>query len=317
MPPRAWQSWPKKAKNGQGWDQKDWGGKGSAQKDKGSLPSYDSGPSHGHGQGSSSATDRKDTKDQGLRGALQELIQQNNFEVPDKLKDYFKTDVGVTIQQDQRELNQKRKLSQRLDRLRAAQQRKGEQWEQFRQNMRDHLQKEKQRYEEECQELDKAIASTQADLDRALRGESKPEKEEVHAVDSDIEFMEESSKKTNAEKKHPPEIEDLMQQTQAGQLLLARQVQEMQQQMCYMANMIAPPALNSPTRTTLPMNMGLTPPPVTPEPPNKRRGAMEPFARPNQNGAVATGPYSKSGEQTAKDAMNDDILNGLDGYGPA
>ena len=314
--PQTWQNWPRKGKAGQGWDQKEWKGKGNPQKDKGALPSYDAGQSHGSGHGSSSLVERKDNKDQGLRNALQEFIEQNRFEVPEKLKDYFKTDVGTTLQQDQKELNQKRKISQRLDRLRAALQRKGEQWEQFRQSMRDHLQKEKQRKEEESQELEKAIATTQADLDRALRGEAKTDKEEVHTVDSDIEFMEEVPKKDNVEMKPTPEIQDLMQQTQAGQLLLARQVQEMQQQMSYMASMIAPPALSSPTRTTLPMHMGLTPPPVTPEQPNKRRSPTEPFARPNQSGATQSGPYAKKGEQAAGDSKEDEFLNGLDGYGP-
>ena len=68
-----------------------------------------------------------------------------------------------------------------------------------------------------------------------MRGETKPEKEEVQTVDSDIEFMEEDIKKPTTDGKHAPEIEDLMQQMQAGQLLLARQVQEMQQQMRYSA----------------------------------------------------------------------------------
>ena len=47
---------------------------------------------------------RRRTKRQGLLtiNALQELIEQNNFEVPDKLKDYFQTDVGTTLQQTYR-----------------------------------------------------------------------------------------------------------------------------------------------------------------------------------------------------------------------
>lgn len=75
---------------------------------------------------------------------------QNNLEVPEKLKEYFQPGVGEELQKDQRELNQKRKLSQRLQRLQAALKRKSDQWATL--NIRDHVQKEKQRYEEETQD---------------------------------------------------------------------------------------------------------------------------------------------------------------------
>ena len=315
MSNKQWQSsWPKK-NQGQRWPQKDKRGKDTNPRDHGAMPSYDSVSSQGHASGSGASTDRKDTTDHGLRGALQELFMQNNMEVPEKLKEFFQPGVGEELQRDQRELNQKRKISQRLQRLQAALKRKSEQWTTFRQNIREHVQKEKQRYEEETQELEKAIASTKEDLEKAMKGEPI-QKEETPAPDPDLDFMEFEMDKTQEGTRQGTDLQEMLQQTSVGQQLLARQVQEMQTQMQYMVQTILPPEIQSPTRTTMPLAAGLSPPPVTPEG-TRRRGPLEPFARKTER-VDGYGPYPKqNGQDKPESTIVVDGLESLDGYGPA
>ena len=302
---RSWQQWPKKTGH-QKWPQKDRRAKDTASKDKDALPSYDSAPSRGQSHGSTGSKDRKDQMEPDLRGALQELIETNKFEIPDTLKEYFKKDVGEEIQRDQKELNQKRKLAQKLQRLESALQKKTEQWSTFRESIREHVQQEKKRFEEDTQELEKAITNTKADLERAMKGEDISNKDEKNIPDPDLDFLEEPMTPMIEEKQTPKEFEDLMHQTQAGQMLLAKQVQQIQEQMQYMAQMMAAPVQQSPTRATLTSGLGFSPPPVTPEGP-RRRGPLEPFARRSE-------PYQKNPtEEQEKEAV---VLDGLDWYGP-
>lgn len=192
-----------------------------------------------------------------LRGALQELIETNKFEIPDTLKEYFKKDVGEEIQRDQKELNQKRKLAQKLQRLESALQKKTEQWSTFRESIREHVQQEKKRFEEDTQELEKAITNTKADLERAMKGEDISNKDEKNIPDPDLDFLDEPMTPMIEEKQTPKEFEDLMHQTQAGQMLLAKQVQQIQEQMQYMAQMMAAPVQQSPTRATFDIGLGI------------------------------------------------------------
>ena len=84
----------------------------------------------------------------------------------------------------------------------------------------------------------------------------------------------------------------------------------LQEQMTYMANMMVPPSVLSPTRQT--MTGTLPSPATTPKDTAKKRPAIEPFARTH----APTGPYAtpeKTRDNKEQAKVN---LEGLDGYGP-
>lgn len=226
---------------------------------------------------------------------------------------FIQQDVGHSLKEDQKILNQKRKLAQRIERLKTAQKKKAEQWIQFRQQVKDHVAKEKLRYETECQELAEALKATQLELDKAMSGEpTAPDDMETEKIDSDVEeiFSEDKdNQKGNTEEKAEKDLkqaamEEAIMQTQAGQMMLTEQLSMIQTQMTYMANILQAPSIPSPTRQA----MGhATPTPSTPGE-SRRRSALEPFAR-----AATTGPYATP-EKVPKDGNH---LEQLDGYGPA
>lgn len=296
--------------NNRGWGK---GGKQPAppkdkNKDKVALPSYD-----GLSLSSSSTNAAKPTvekeKDMDLKNALKEFIAQNSFEVPAALKEFVQTDVGHSLKEDQRQLNQKRKLVQKVERLKAAQKKKEEQWSTFKQQVKEHVTKEKARYETECQEIAEALKATQLELDKAMTGEVEiPADMETETADTDVDeiFKEDTfakDKPMDRDQQKDATMAEAIMQTQAGQMMLTEQLTMLQNQVSYMASVLQAPAVPSPTRQTLGAG---TPTPSTPNP-GKKRNALEPFAR------ATSGPYSTPD----KEAKNVIALDGLDGYGPA
>ena len=166
MAGKQWQQWGKNQHKSQGWDTK---GKGKAQqpKERG-LPTYDASSSQSSATSAAKSQGSKD-KEMDMKAMLQALIEKNDFEVPDCIKDYMQQDVGTTLQQDQKILNAKRKLAQRVERLKAAQLRKQDQWDRFKQEIREHMRKEKQRFDTEMAEIQEALKDTQSQLDRQIR----------------------------------------------------------------------------------------------------------------------------------------------------
>lgn len=318
MTGKQWGQWGKNANKSHGWGAKDKKGNAPQNKER-ALPTYDALPISASSGSGASSTGKDKEKDPDLKAMLQELIEKNDFQVPDSIKDYLQQDIGSTLNQSQKELNAKRKLAQRVDRLKAAQSRKQEQWNRFKQEMRDHMQKEKQRYDTESAEIQQALRTAQEQLDKAMSGvmTSTDEQEDYQDPEMEEVFQEMETEKTtevkNTEKTSDTTTEDILKQTQAGHRLLAQQMGALQEQITYMAQAFMTPAMPSPTgrpHTMAPLNP-TTPPSAT------RKSALAPFARRTRT-ARSRSPFNtpektKENEQQGNQPIN---LEGMDGYGP-
>ncbi len=312
MTGKQWNGWNRSSSKSKGWDTRSAKPKGNPQSDKAALPAYDSTSLPSSLAGSSRAPDK--SKDGDLKQALKELISQNDLEVPAALKTFIQQenqqDLGNSLKEDQRLLNYKRKLAQRIQRLKQAQQRKEEQWTKFKEDMRNHMVQEKERFETESKEISKALEETQTELDKALSGvQDIPKENEAEIVDVDLMeiFPEEENTKITGPK---IDMEEMLKQSQAGQMMLAKQLGDLQAQMSYMAAMIQSPAVLSPSRPAMEEALIV---PETPKGTSVKRNALEPFSR----AARGDGPYTtpEKGQKIAENAKLN--LNGLDGYGPA
>eukprot|EP00435_Cladocopium_sp_Y103_P076288 s119_g87.t1 len=90
----------------------------------------------------------------------------------DNVKQMLVTPPQESVRNDQKMINDKRKLLQRLDKLKAAQERKEAQWTAFQEKMRAHIGQEKQRYKDAIAELSQKVGETEEDLAKLMRGES-------------------------------------------------------------------------------------------------------------------------------------------------
>ena len=247
-------------------------------------------------------------KENQLKTALKELIEQNQLAVPPQLQSYMKEDAGNALKQDQKALNTKRKLIQRLERLKGAQNKKDEQWMTFKQEMKEHINKEKVRYDTESQELATAIKETQTQLDKAMSGApTTPHETDTEAATVDMdEIFQDVEKDMETKTDREKSMEEAVKQAQAGQMMLAQQMSALQEQMSYMASMMIPPQILSPTRQAM---VGGMQPPMTPKNEVAKRRATEPFSRPH----TPVGPYATPDKTKENNTVN---LDGMDGYGP-
>lgn len=328
----GWNQWPKKQPSK---DQKEWpkGGKGKgavqpqSQKDKKELPAYDSTSTAPSGSSSSQSS----SKDGALKTALVEILAENKLQIPEHLKHIMEDDVTERINLDQRRINSQRKLSSKLDRLKKASAKKDEQWTMFRNQMREHWMKEQERYTQEKQEIKDAIAQTQLELDKMMKGEMEDEELPQSKEPMDIleELTTETPMKATPMQRDTQQMPEIIKQTQEDHQKLMTQMGELQQQMLYMVQVMSSPAIGSPARTDLPVAM-MTPPKV---PPLGKRTALEPFSRRGneQSTRQAQDGHSRSPKRTptrttmegANGAINVEqipavemgSLGELDGYG--
>ena len=165
---RNWQSW--QTGKGEGGKRK---GRGNTQdkdrpQDKASaLPGYDAvAPS-------SSASASKDSKlDDNMKLAMRTMLQANRLEVPEALRELLEPKMTEEVNVAQRQLNAKRKLIQKLDRLQNAKERKIQNWDKFQEQLKEHLAAERVKFDNDQDELEKAIKDTQQELDKLKNGDS-------------------------------------------------------------------------------------------------------------------------------------------------
>lgn len=257
---RTWNNWGKGGYGkSEGKRSKPHGGEkgGSKDKDRGaSLPGYDSVPS-----APSTATSMVDTKkDEPLRVAMRELVTKNGLEIPDDLKEYFEPKLNEQINQDQRALNAKRKILQKIDRLKTAKEKKQQNWELFKESMREHVIKERTRFESDQQDIDQALQEAQLSLDKMISGKEDKMDETPVAEESLPEMLDmdttrkpqevAASSEDTAKDAQLMEQNELIHQTQMNQMYLAKQLAEMQSQLAQFASMQNPLLMATPPRST-------------------------------------------------------------------
>ena len=295
----GWGQWPQNWNGNRGKDRKEQKdkskGKGSGGH-KPTLPSYDS--SAASSLPSNATKSEGSSKDHFWRSALQEIVEQNKLEMPDQLKGMLQeeasTDLSTMLSQDQKLINQKRKLLGRVDRLKKAQERKKEQWQTFKQELKAHLTKEQGRFEQEMTELNSALEETQLALDKLIKGEIKEDVIEIDQEKDEFDQWLEDTKNGVAGETPTPstmvdnakekEMDQVLRIIQENQRLLAQQIHEMQNQMTYMVQAMAPP-MESLARLPPSPNGSATPQSA------KKHRALEPFARSHRSE-----PYGKPPE---------------------
>ena len=293
------------------------GGGGDKEKESTSLPGYDSLPS----SAPSASADNK--QEDPVKAAVRELVNSNRLELPEALKEYFEPKLSEQIQSDQKSLNMKRKLLQKVDRLKAAKLKKEQNWELFKESMKEHLQKEKARFESDLQDIEHAIQETQLNLDRMitdkddlLGGPEMKEDAELQQILGTVTTKPEAAMMDAGRKEDMmAEHQELIRQTQAGQVLLAQQMMEMQKQMAYFVGMSNPPMACTPPRhgPAKPSMEALSPiqPPKTPfakDPQNPYGKMMEKLPALPQ-----TSPYAKHPPAPKGTPTEIVVLDSLDG----
>ena len=164
--------------------------------------------------------------------------------------------------------------------------RKDEQWAQFRADLKDHLLKEQQRYEQEKQELQEALMQSQVDLDKMMRQENIEQDSKMEETQDPLDELIAAGTKKDGKEDTTKAIPEEIRKTQADHQMLMQQMGELQQQMMYMVQAFQPPMMGSPMRA------GENTPLATPiKVIGTRRHALEPFAR--QSRREQEGPYVK------------------------
>ena len=290
-----WNQWPKRQPNReQDWAKSAKGkGKQASQnngKDKSSLPGYDA-------QSSSALATTQQPKES-LRSALVDILAENNMQIPDKYQHLVEPDITDQINMDQKALNTKRKLHARIERLKKAMSRKDDQRNQFKEELRDHLIKEQQRYEQEKSELGAALIQAQTDLDKMIKnGDEEMDAKDMEKPDVLAELLRTEAPKHSGGATMNHILEEIK-KTQEENRLLAQQMGELQQQMMYMVQAFTAPPMNaSPSKAGLPPHLST---PV--KSPQLRRSAMEPFSRANRQ---RDGPYTRGAEQPPGDPQKE------------
>ena len=304
MPQGGWNQWTQQWSQGKSKDKREKDkakGKGSAPAT--TLPAYDLQP-----WSSQAGSSKEDGAHKGdfWKAALQEIVNTNRLEVPDKLKEMMQDNVASTISKDQKLLNQKRKFLAKLDRLKKAEVKKTEQWTSFKQDLKEHLQKEQCRYERACRTPPKAQDETQVELDKLMGGEIT---EQVSDMEQEAEEFEAWLKEKTTDSKEKTEAMDsgaetkavamdaALRATQDNQRMLAQQLHEMQTQMTYMAQLLTMP------KTPMPATGGVRSPTqvaTTPDSGTKRKSALEPFSRAHRAEPYGRHPPS---QETTKDGL--------------
>ncbi len=286
MPPRGAKDKSQWWNAGNSWDstpakQKGKGHGKATQAAGSSFPGYDS------SQGASSATSSTmpGIKDIDLKAMLSAVLEEHNMDVPKELQSYLQPPLGDQLSTDQKKLNAKRKLVTKLDRLGKAMTRKKDQWVAFRNQMKEHLAKEKARYEQELEEIQTAIATTQSQLDLMMAGVDPEPSNQMEGVEQELEEMLQEGKegKPQTEKtcQKAQDIDTLeaLRQAQLGQQFMAKQLQDMQQQILLMTHSMKP--------------MIGSPQPAGHGTPGLLQGPFTPMKTKAHAAATPKGPYAK------------------------
>ena len=260
-------------------------GKGNGKATSAATPTF---PGYDSSNGASSATSSATPGPKDLKAMLSAMLEEQTMEVPKELQSYLQPPLGDQLSSDRKKLNAKRKLVSKLDRLGKAMNRKKEQWMAFRTQMKEHLAKEKARFDQEMEEIQTALATTQSQLD-LMAGQDPDPPANMDGVEEEIEEMLDEGK---GEKQPPaktcqkPQESDTMEalrQAQLGQQLMARQLQDMQQQILLMTHSMKP-MVGSP----LPVGHGSS---------GMFQGPFTPVKTKANGAATATGPYTKTEEE--------------------
>ena len=191
-------TWSSSKWNGQYWGQKkakgrNSQGKGAArtsqapapkQKDQGLFPSYDTMEVDGSGGPSSSSQPSSDSM---WQMALRSLIQSNpNLAIPREVTEALAGNAAkeakTELYTQQKQLNQRRKAVQRVERLEGALKRKKLQMVAYQEHLKRQLQQELQRFRQEQEGIESQLKDAKEYLEKLDRGEDVEEMD--HFIDT-------------------------------------------------------------------------------------------------------------------------------------
>ena len=191
-------TWSSSKWNGQYWGEKkakgrNSQGKGAArtsqapapkQKDQGLFPSYDTMEVDGSGGPSSSSQPSSDSM---WQMALRSLIQSNpNLAIPREVTEALAGNAAkeakTELYTQQKQLNQRRKAVQRVERLEGALKRKKLQMVAYQEHLKRQLQQELQRFRQEQEGIESQLKDAKEYLEKLDRGEDVEEMD--HFIDT-------------------------------------------------------------------------------------------------------------------------------------
>ena len=222
------------------------GGKKKDEKEQDiAFPAYDALPS------SSASTASSGSQDTDLRQIVKALVQSSAVSLPEEAKKFLEQEEASDFRQElkktQTQLNRRRKAHGKLLRLRETLSEKHNQYNLFREKMKEQLLSQQQKYEEDVKSLEKAILDAEQALLEIKSDEEKedpngpapmetPELEDILQIDADkkkVELnlakeLEQSKQETAATKKmfnlQSLQLQTYMQKVEQMQLQLDARV---------------------------------------------------------------------------------------------
>ena len=270
---------------------------------------------------SSSAKGSQEEKSEILMKTVKALMESSQ-NVPEEAKRLLtgledsekKQELFQDIKKDQSMLNKRRKAFVKLTRLKEALEKKHVRFKAYKTTMREQLQRETKKYEEDVQELQESIAMAETHLDQIEKGLDMEEgrlNQEVEETDL-MQLVKDSDDEKNdkEQKKRLRDAQEQLRQSQTEGLQLKGMVQNYAAQMETMQNHIL--QLTTQIHGGTPPNAAMVNPKGfgstagSPQIPNtgRIRDPMAPFGVAAKT-KVRDGPYSDSQESAAAKELKD------------
>jgi len=139
------------------------------------FPSYDAMPLSGSSGSSSSAA--PSTQESQLKQLMRVLVETNAVKIPDEAKHLLEDNEGDAFRDElkktQTVLNKRRKLFAKVQRLKAAIQQKSDQFMAFKEKIKEQLQQQQVKFEEDTQSLEKSLQEAEEALRAVMDEESE------------------------------------------------------------------------------------------------------------------------------------------------
>lgn len=149
--------------------------------------SYDAIPWESSSSQPSSSATPVDDKAKAFMEAFLKFTKEQDTEIPPMFQEYFKQDTKVELRGQQKKLNQHRAIINKIENKRRAIRKDEEQWNQWLQEVKDMIKKQKARREEQAQKLQEELAALEKKEEELRSGVSETAVPETIELEDDME----------------------------------------------------------------------------------------------------------------------------------
>ena len=133
------------------------------------------------------------TSEQAFKQAVQTIVQSGKIDFPDDIKNSFQEDPMMELKSEQQQLNKRRKILAKIERLKGAQANKAQAWSTYKEELMKSYRREQEKQEKDQKEIAEAMLAAQEELNRLEAGEVE---EKMEAPDvADLIFAEKDAEK--------------------------------------------------------------------------------------------------------------------------